>query len=364
MAKISGIDLSATTRPLLLVLVKDATTRTDINNPADIVIVVKDGTGTTLINSTIRLAYNTTGLTRIIALDLSIVSGKSGVTIEIYISGKATPYYSGYRTQYFDLVVIFDGGDYEYNVGIVGRNTEDRTITINIPDTDRTLPAGISRFSLSLATPPWYGNEDTDVNSIIATTDQGTLSILSTDKTNRHSNYGTFTTAPTYFNKIDIRVYPQTLTNYYAFDEKIVVVFMAGWTYSKIYVFNIKYTINGVNPPFATILKTVQYGTPTSESKDYTIKIHATTLDLAISVKFLSGSNTYVTSGTVKLEVWNETLSTKLGEASVDLTQGTELLSSYITGLPTDTNLIARIIFNVTATQRIILGIYLVFRVS
>jgi hypothetical protein len=268
------------------------------------------------------------------------------------------------RTHYVDVIAIFDGCDYEYDIAIIARQNDDRTLTINIPAADQPLPSGVTALGVCLTTPPWFGSETSDIRAVTATTDIGSLTIDSSQRNIGHANRGTQSPSPSYFQRITHRTYITTLSVYYAFDEKIIVVFLIGWSYTRLYAFNIKYTINGITPPFATAIHTTAYGTTVSGQKDYGIKIHVNSLNIAINALYLYGDNTIMDSGTVGFEVWNTDFTTKYGEASVDLTAGTNLTSPYATGIPVDADLVLRIKWSMNANARIVLRVSPIFKVD
>jgi len=368
-ASISNIDLSTVSKPILVVLVKDASSSTSAygggaaNYPQRLRVVVSDGS-TTYIDISIQIAYYTSGYYRVAIVNLVAVAGKSGLTIQLYENGTVA---TGITTivHYYDNIMILDGADYEYNTGVVASDGEDKTITISVPSADGDLSTvTVSKVVVSLMTPDWdYKNI-----AVTATHNQGSLAIdsgyTSTSPGNTHTNYQAPSTAPIAFQSISIRVYQWNIGTYAGWLEKVAVAFLdASWNILRLYVFNIYLTANGVSPRFINAVSTVSYGTLVSGNRTINVKIYGNNFDVALRVRYIYGDRTVVVSGSVKLEVFSSDLTTKYGEVSIDITLANDQTTSYITGLPTNTNLVIRMSWTIQANARIILLAYPLFRV-
>lgn len=355
---ISGIDLSTVSKPIIVFMLKDESGSYKANHPGQIGIVVKDSNGTVLLDKTIQIAYSTYGFMRIIAVDLSPVAGKSGLVIEIREKGSYI--IACTRTHYVDVIAIIDGADYEYSTGVVAFNNVPVTVDLSIPDSDISSLSAVG-VGVSLATPDW----DHNVVKFTASTDQGSATIDSGNDNTKNTSYTAFSASPTQFSSISIYAEITDTTSYAGWDEKIVAVFIdTAYSYKAVYLFNIHFTVNGINPQFCTAIYTTTYGTSIAGQKDFSVKIHASTLDAAVKAKYLVGDNTAVTSGSITLEVWDSGLSTQYGSVSIDLTTDTEAVSQYITGLPTDADLVFRIKWAVQASARVVIMVTPVFKVS
>jgi hypothetical protein len=360
-AYITNIDLSAASRPLLVFLVRARAGA--YYNASGIRVVVKDSAGNTLLDriSAIRIGANY-DVTKAVSVDLSAVAGRSGLTIEIYWYAYGSDIVDAATNKLnIDNIYIIDGGDKEYDIALLALNNMDRTITYSIPEADRALPSGVARFSIALATPPHPLNEDSDVFTYAVYCDQGSASITSTDKyyTRHVSDTATPTTPPSYVNELRVRAFPTTAgSTWYSFDEKVVVTFWsAAWELLHVVVFNVAITINPYSPTYATAMINTTYGSTWAGQREFTVKVHARSLGIRCYVRYLVGDNTIVQAGTVKVEVFSEDYSVKYGESSVDLTTGTVLRGSVITGLPVDTTLKLRISWSITATARVVLEV-------
>jgi hypothetical protein len=211
-----------------------------------------------------------------------------------------------------------------------------------------------------LATPPHPLSESSDIFTYTATCDQGSASITSTDDNNRHASTITApSTAPSYFNTLSARIRPTTAgTTWYSYDETVAVTFWdASWNLKIAYVFRVVITINPYSPAYASALINTTYGSTWSGQRDFSVKVYAHSFSVRIYVRFLVGDNTVVQSGTAKLEVYSSDYGTKYGESSVDLTTGTTLRGAVISGLPTNTALVFRISWSVTASARVVLEV-------
>jgi len=355
---ITNIDLSTATKPLLVLLVKDASNINYPNYPFELRVYVKDSSGNMLLSLSERILYAVNGVTKVAVFDLSPIAGRSGLTIEIrqyvYVTGNST------KVTYIDNIMIIDGGDKEYQIALMGLNGIDRTLTYTIPDVDKALPSGTARYAINLANPPHPLSEDSDIFTYTATCDQGSASITSTDSSNRHASTITApSTAPAYFNALSIRIYPTTAgSTWYSYDRTVVVTFWdASWNLKIVYVFRVAITINPYSPTFASALINTTYGSTWSGQRDFQVKVHARSFSARIYVRFLVGDNTVVQAGTAKLEVYSSDYSTKYGESSVDLTTGTTLRGATISNIPVDTSLVFRISWSIIANARVVLEV-------
>jgi len=374
-ASISNVDFSSVSKPLLVLLVRylysGPSSYASGYNDHRVVIKIKSADGsTTYASKTVYVnrsltAYNAQNFdyTRVIVIDISEVAGISGTRIEIYIGATLVNASSnvGSITGYIDAITILDGGDYEYNTGIVASDNEDKTVTISVPSADGDLSTvTASRVGISLMTPDWnYKNV-----AVTATHTQGSLSIDSSVTTNYHINYATPSTAPTAFQSISIRVFGWSIGAYAGWIEKVAVAFLdASWNIVRLYVFNIYFTANGVSPRFINAVSTVSYGTLVSGSRTFNVRIYGNNFDVALRVRYIYGDRTVVVSGSVKLEVFSSDLTTKYGEVSIDITLANDQTTAYITGLPTNTDLVVRMSWTIQANARIVLLAYPLFRV-
>ena len=360
---INNIDLSTTTKPLLLFTFKDASSAYCINYPNETEIIVKDATNT-YVDVTLRLSHNIMNYSRIVLVDISSAAGKTGLTIEIHDKGAYYCSSIGYTgVHYYDNIAIIDGADYEYTVAILGNNNEDRTITIDVPDSDiSTLSATV--MALSLATAPWF-SESGDTIQFTATNDQGSLTLTNTDDRTKHTNYASYTNALSLFSQAQVHIKPVNYTDNTHYNEEVAVVFAdSSFNYKAVYLFDLYFTINPISPKFATVLHTTTYGNTVSGQKDYTININANSLDVAFKVSYLVGDSSLVQTGSVTMEVWDSSLSTQYGNTQVDLTTGNIITSSYVTGVPTNTDVVLRFKWSITASARVVLMVTPIFRVS
>ena len=132
----------------------------------------------------------------------------------------------------------------------------------------------------------------------------------------------------------------------------------------RIYVFNVHYTFNGISDRFVSAVKTTTYGSPVSGSKDVSIKVHGNKFSIALKVKYIVGDPSLVSVGSVTLTVYSNDKTTNYGSVSVDLLTGSEVMSAYISNLPTETDLVINISWNITANARIVLLIIPLVKVS
>jgi len=364
-ASISNIDLSTVSKPILVVMFRDNTGVGAANRPQRIRVVVKDST-TTYVDLSVQTACLIYNYYRVAVFDLSPAAGKSGLTIQIYensyyaFTGSVT---SGTIAHYYDNIMILDGADYEYNTGVIASDGDDKTITLSIPSADGDLSTiTASKVAVSLMTPDWdYMNI-----SATATHNQGSLGIDSSQSSggNYHANYASYSTAPTAFQSVSIRVWGWSVGAYAGWLEKVgVAILDASWNLLRLYVFNIYFTANGVSPKFVNAVTTATYGTLVSGNKSFNVRIYGNAFDVALRVKYICGDRTVVTSGTVTLEVFSSDLSTRYGGTSVDITTANDQVTSYITGLPTNTNLVIRVSWTIQANARIVLLAYPLLRV-
>jgi len=365
LAYITNIDLSAATKPLLILMVRTIGSGY-FNYYGGVGVVVKDSLGNILLQFAEKTVH-TYGdwstdyydATKIVVFDLSSVAGKSGLTIEIYwvaMDGNI----DRTATIYIDNIHIVDGGDKEYQIALMGLNNTDRTLSYTIPSPDNALPSGVTRYAINLADPPHPLSESSDVFAYTAECDQGSASITSTDANHRHASpIASPSTAPSRFNALSVRIYPTTAgTAWYGYDRTVVCTFWdAQWSLKAVYVFRVAISINPYSPVFASALINTTYGSTWSGQRDFTVKVHARSFSVRIYVRFLVGDNTVVQIGTAKLEVYSSDYSTKYGESSVDLTAGAALRGATISNLPVDTELKFRISWSITANARVVLEV-------
>jgi len=360
-ASISNIDLSAVSKPILVVLVRDATGYGDANYPHRLRVVVKDAS-TTYIDVSVQLAFYSYNYYRVAVIDISPVAGKSGLTIELYENSyyKAIIYFGVTIIHYYDNIMILDGADYEYTTGIVLFDNEDKTVSASIPSNAQSV-AGSSRIGIVLLTPDW----DQVQTSVTVATDQGNVAIDSSSSNITHSNYLAPSTTPTTFSSISIRVWSLNKSGAYtAWIENVAVVFLdVNWNLLKLYIFTIYFTLNPSPQRYTNTIITTAYGTLVSGSKSIPIKLNGTAFDIAFRARYLYGDPSIVTTGSIKMEIFSSDLSTKYGELSIDITLGADQRTSYITGLPTNTGLVLRFTWTVQASARIIILVYPIVRV-
>jgi len=347
-AYISGVSLINVSKPLLVFVIRDTSSDTYVNNPYDIGVVVKDGTGNVLLNSTTRIAKLATGFFRVVMVDLSPVANQSDLTIELKRRGLSN--IQGTAEHYVDMIAILDGADYEYNTGVVAFGYEDKIIDIAVPDPDIS-GLNIDRFALCLATPDWkYTHMEAT-----AITNTASLKITTYDATTMHVNYAVPSTPPVAFQGLRFRVFT-SITAYDGFIEKIGVVFLdSSWSYKRVYLFNAYITLNGFSDRFACAVSTTTYGSGVSGSRAITGKVYGNNFDVALKVKYLVGDPSVVVSGFVKLEIYSSDMSIKYGEVTIDITLGSEQTSTYITGLPTGVDLRLIVSYSITANARVVL---------
>jgi len=351
---ISGIDLSSAVRPMMIFVIKDESSTAYVNYPCDIIIEVYRG-GSLILSRRARIIYYVNNFNKIVVADLS-GANQSDLTIIIKQYNKLGASTAVTIVTYYDNIYIVDGGDREYNIALMSFNNQDRTIDYDVPEGDRSLPSGTTRFAISLGTSPHPLDEATDIFTYTAVTNQGSVSITSTDTSHRHtSTVLTPTTPPATFNKLSTRIYLRTAgTGWYGFDETIAVVFLdTSWNLVYVYVFRVAITINPYTPGFQAISVNVTYGTLWSDNREFTAKIHARSFSLRCYVRFIVGSYDKVQSGTVKIEVFSEDYSTKYGESEVNLTTGNEIRGAWITNIPVDTTLKLKISWSIIASARI-----------
>jgi len=355
---ISGIDLSTTSKPMIVMVVKDESGH-GANDPGDIGIVVKDSSGNKLLDETVRVSYITQNFFRIVVVDLSKVAGKSNLTIEIRERG-FIGYYEAYtRTQYFDMIAIIDGADYEYSTGLVVNDNEDKTIDINVPDSNLST-LSVDRLGICLTTPDW----DYNVLKFTAVTDQVTIDIDSSNGNIKNANYSNPSNTINSFSKIQLYA-RLSVGNYVGFTEKVAVVFLdSSWKYKRVYLFTINYTVNGISPTYVSVVETTTYGSNVSGSRDIKAKIHGTSLSLALKARFLVGDHTMVSSGSITMTVYSSDKSTNYGSVSIDLTQGDEQTTKYIDNIPTDKDIIITISYNISANARVVIIAYPIAKVA
>jgi len=360
-ASISNIDLTAVSKPILIFLVKVVITRTTaeprwnggsvivrINGTSDIRIILHDGSFPSIGTHTVL---------RVVAVDLSQWAGQT-ISIEL-IEYQDLGYFSS-GDMYIDNIIIVDGADFEYNTGIVFNDNEDKTLEVSVPSADGDLSGiTVDRFAICLATPDWKYS----LMSAEAVTNQGSVKIDSTSNTSKHVNYTVPGTPPTSFQSLKIRV-KLSVGAYDGWSEKIVVIFLNGWNYQRIYMFNVFYTANGVSPRYTNAVSTTTYGSSVTGSKDINVKIHGNKFSVALKVKYLVGDPSVVSVGSVTLTVYSSDRTTNYGSVSVDLKAGSEQVTTYITDLPTDTDLIFSISWGITASARIVLLIIPLIKVS
>jgi len=362
-ASISGVDLSTVTKPYLLCLVYR---RASLHSYSpgyymENYLIVEVYEGDTLIDSkTVKLLRSggTGVIIRVAIVDISAVAGKSNVKIVLKVNNVnvvcSCTHYIG-----VDMIAIVDGVDFEYNTGLIAFDDEDRTIEVDVPDKDLS-GLGIDRFAINLVTPDWY----TSTIEVIASTDQGDLSISTDDVSNRHVNYSVPGTPPTLFNKLTIYV-RVSLGAYAGVLEKVAVIFLdSNYNYKRIYLFNIYFTFNGISQRFISSVNTTTYGSPASGSKDINIKVYGSKFAVALKAKFLIGDPSLVSVGTVRLTVYSADKSTNYGSVTVDLTVASEQTTSFLENLPTDTDLVFTIEWNITASARIVVLIVPLIKVS
>jgi len=361
-ASISNIDLSTVSKPILVIMFRDNSPSNTANYPQRIRVIVKDST-TTYVDLSVQTAYNINNYYRVAVFDLSPAAGKSGLTIQIYENSYSYCVGSVTVAHYYDNIMILDGADYEYNTGVIASDADDKTITLSVPSADGDLSTiTASKVAVSLMTPDWdYKNV-----SVTFTHNQGSLGIDSTQSSgsNYQANYASYSTAPTSFQSVSMRVWGWSIGAYVGWYEKVAVAILdASWNLLRLYVFNIYFTANGVSPRFVNAVTTATYGTLVSGNKSFNVRIYGNAFDVALRVKYIYGDRTVVTSGTVTLEVFSSDLSTRYGGTSVDITTANDQVTSYITGLPTNTNLVIRVSWTIQANARIVLLAYPLLRV-
>ena len=363
-AYITGIDLSTASNPMMVFIVRVDCLERDFHELRIGVEVLQDSS---VLQSTYTWIHpGASGargeITRRFVVTRLNVAGRSGLTIRIRVAWLGTAQYSDItRTIVFvDQIHIIDGGDREYNISLLALNNIDRTLVYDIPEAERALPSGVSRFAVTLATPPHPLSETTDIFTYTVECDQGSASITSTDSTFKHtSSIVTPSTAPTYLNRVRIRAFVKTAgTTWYSFDEDVVVTFWStAWDLRAVYVFKVAITVNPYSPPYATAMINTTYGSTWTGQREFTLKVHARSLGIRCYCRYITGDNTVVQAGTVKVEVFSEDYSVKYGESSVDLTTGTTLRGATITDLPLDTTLKLRISWSLVATARVVLEV-------
>ncbi|RLC59855.1 MAG: hypothetical protein DRI01_10920 [Chloroflexi bacterium] len=346
--KISNIDLSSVSKPILVFLFKGLTESWTDHN---ITVKVYDASET-YINITLHTRVSTWydyATYKVFVVDLSSVQGKTGLTIEIICD----------RTVNIDNVAIIDGADYEYNTGVVASDNEDKYVEVDVPDGDLS-GINIDRFGICLTTPDWRYTQ----MSAEAITNQGSATIDSNGTVNKHGAYTKPDTAPTLFQKLKLRV-KISIGAYDGWLEKIAVVFLdSGWNYKRIYLFIVYYTANGVSPRYVNAVNTTTYGSTASGSKDINVRIHGNKFSVALKVKYLVGEPSIVSVGSVKLTVYSSDKSTNYGSVTIDLTVASEQVSGFIDNLPTDTDLIFTIEWSITASARVVLLVVPLVKVS
>ena len=357
-AYIDGIDLSTANKPMIVFIVRVNMVQRDIADVNVGVEVLQDGSA---LQSTYMwiCPYTSTGgevTRRFVAVKLN-VAGESNLTIRIRVRWVGSRYYSDISriNVYIDQIHIIDGGDREYDISVLALNNIDRTITYSIPEAERALPSGVARFSVTLATPLHPLSESSDIFTYTAVTDQGSASITSTDGTYKHtSSIVTPSTSPSFINELRVRVYPKTAgTNYYAYDETVAVTFWSTtWDLLVVYVFHVAITVNPYSPTYATAMVNTTYGSTWSGQREFTVKVHAHSFSTRLSIRFVVGSSSDVSSGYIKLEVFNDDYSVKYGESSIDLTTGATS-GSVISDLPVDITLKFRISWSFSCVSNV-----------
>ena len=356
-ASISGVDLSGTTKPTIAILIKRIPSGPQYFR-GGIEVIVRDSGGTPLIDVYHQLKWVVDDTTYyfVSIIDISAAAGQSNLTIEIYLNpANGSGIIDALNDFYFDQIAIIDGADYEYNTGIMLSDNSPLSLSLSIPSTDGDL-TGITaaKMGLSLATPDWAYTQ----LKASATTDQASLTIDSDDRSTKHLNYVEPASPASTFTKLTL--YGEVNVGSYAgWMEKIAVVFLGtDWSYQRIYLFNVYYTANGVSPRYANVIHTSAYGSTASGSKDVSFKAHGTGLEIALKAKYLVGDPTLLSSGSITLTVYNNDKSTNYGSVTLDLTTASEQTSSYITGLPTDTDLILTFNWSITANARVVILAY------
>ncbi len=365
LAKISGIDLSSVTKPMIVFILKDSSDNTWGNYELNIKVVVKDQNGNELVSKEIHVTKQERDFVRVVVIDISEVAGNSNLTIEIIESG-----HIGYNTisggcfrriNYIDMIAIVDGADYEYSTGILTSENSEIVIDLNVPDSDLSSdsPSGVG---VVLATPDW---DHTSIK-FTAVTDQGSITINSDDDKIKNTNYSSYGTSISTFSSISIDAKISIGSELYSsWDEKVAVVFIDSlYNYKKIYLFVLHFSHNPVRPSFNTAINTTTYGTTVSGQKDFNVKIHGESLSVALNVRYIVGDHTVVTTGSVSLEIYDSSIETLYGSAQIDLTSGDNITSTYISDLPTDTDLVFRIKWSIQASARVVLMVTPIFKVG
>ena len=371
-AYITNIDLSAAQKPLLVFVVRAKLSWSGVGEETghairDIHVVVKDSAGNVLLSATSRLDRGRpSDITKVVAVDLSAVAGRGGLRIEIFFVASHYDMSGVTYACYIDAVHIIDGGDKEYNIALLAFSNMERTLSYGVPDADQLLPSGVTRFAIALATPPHSLVEATDIFTYTAVCSQGSASITTTNEAYRHtSSVVAPTPPPSLVLRLDIGVHVKSVvaSERHSFDEVIVVTFWSAyWDLLAVYVFRLAATINPVLPPFQTAMVSIPSGQAWEGQLSYTLRVHSRRLDVALQVSYLKGSQADIVSGLMKLEVYDGSGTTKIGESAVDLTSA-NLTGPYIDGLPVDTSLQLKISWSIRSTANVVLAVRPLFRV-
>jgi len=368
LASISGIDLSNVSKPILVIpvlleIIQDSFW--SVGYRISIGVRVYDATKT-YVDANLDFSYvtpsnGTWAVKRILVLDLSPASGKSNITIEITSFTISFDRVTCGFNLYFDNIMILDGGDYEYNTGIMLFDNESKILSFSIPSPDGDISAlNTYALSLCLATPDWdYKNV-----KVTVTHNQGSLAIDSSAGDNYHIQYQEPPTPPSTIQSVVIQAWGITVGIKKGWTEKVALALIDNqWNLLRLYVFNIYFTANGVTPRFVNSVITTSYGTLVSGYRDLSVYVYGNAFDVALKIKYLYGSKDVVTYGKVTMAVYSSDLATKYGEVEVDLTTANEITSPYVTSLPTGVDLVIRISFTIQSNARIVLLIYPLFKV-
>jgi len=370
-ALISGIDLSNTSKPILVIptLLNITHERAGIwTNYTPMIRVRVYDSVKTYVNVTLRLGTwgsSTNGAVgtfkRVLVVDLYPALGKSNLTISIDFLVSFDTYGVFTVNLYLDNIAILDGGDYEYNTGIMLFDNESKVLSFSIPSPDSDISAlNTYALDLCLATPDWdYKNV-----KVTVTHNQGSLVIDSSAVDNYHLRRQEPSTPPSTIQSVMIQVWGISVGARGYWLEKVALSITDNqWNLLRLYVINIYFTANGVTPRFINSVINTSYGTLVSGYRDLTVYVYGNAFDLALKVKYLYGSKDVVTYGKVTMAVYSSDLVTKYGEVEVDLTTGNEVTSPYITLLPTGVDLAIRFSFTIQSNARVVLLIYPLFKI-
>lgn len=330
-ATYSGIDLSNVNRAYIYFLYAYA---------GSLEFRIRDSGGNIIYNSPTLTAPK--AYTYIYVDDISSVVGNSNLTLEIYTTSD----------MFVDLITIVSDVDYYYTTGYVCPGYVTCKPVSNIPDSDISTN-NIYYFAI-YSKKYLLNNSNYKYGIVIDNNEYAWYNGYLGATYNYNQQAQTLNST---FVEIDYDSYD------YAIDSGSYYVVLSdnSVTLQRIYRIDYYLTVNPSSPHYVIKPIVTTYGTTASGSQNYTVQVHGLQWSLAFQTSCEEGTPS---SGSITLDVIDPDNGTTVGTTSIDLSNGCNQTSSYITGLEPDKQYTARLSWSVSSTTRTVIDVKFLYRVG